>query len=273
MTHLSVSKTVDVTVIIPIYKTELQPHEQAAMKQMGSMFVDRDVAFVCPETLDVTPLEGFMRSNWRVERFDPNFFAGRKGYNRLMLSEELYQRFERSAYLLVCQTDVWIFEDRLDEWCSLGYDYIGAPWLPASGEVSGWNLLQRGAYQVRRLWGRVMPGFHPINLKWKVGNGGFSLRKVDAMLGVIRSHRDVVNQIAEQGDHVECFEDVFWGVGVNQRWPGTLQIPDAKTAAQFAIEGHPDMAMRLTEGRLPMGAHAFQKKRNYKHWRKYITIE
>ena len=271
MTLLSVSKTVDVTVMIPIYKTELQSHERAALKQMVSIFVGRDVAIVCPETLDLTPLKGLLGSDWRIERFDPDFFAGRKGYNRLMLSEELYQRFERSAYLLVCQTDVWVFEDKLDEWCSRGYDYIGAPWLPASADVSGWNLPQRVFYQARRLWGRVKPGFHPINLKWKVGNGGLSLRQVDAMLGVIRSHCDVIDQIAEQGDHVECFEDVFWGVGVNHRWPGSLQIPDAKTAAQFAIEGHPDMAMRLTEGRLPMGAHAFQKKRNYKHWRNYIN--
>lgn len=273
MTHLYDEKAVDVTVMIPIYKTELQPHEQAALKQMGNMFVDRDVAIVCPETLDLAPLQGFMGTNWRVERFDPNFFAGRKGYNRLMLSEELYQRFERSTYLLVCQTDVWVFKDNLDKWCNSGFDYIGAPWLPAPDEITGWNLPQRMVYQARRLWGRVVLGFHPINLKWKVGNGGFSLRKVNAMIAVIRSHSEVLEKIAEQGHHVECFEDVFWGVGVNQRWPGTLQIPDAKIAAQFAVEGHPDMAMRLTDGQLPMGAHAFQKKRNYKIWRKYITIE
>lgn len=263
----------DVTVIIPIYKTQLQPYERAALKQMTRVLAHRDLVVVCPEELDLSPLSDLLGDKWREERFEARFFDGRKGYNHLMLSEELYERFARAHFLLVCQTDVWVFEDALDEWCRSECDYIGAPWLPASDEVGGWNLPRRLVYAARKVLGRIMPGFHPINLKWKVGNGGFSLRRVAAMLQVIRKHHDVVEQVVKCGDHVENYEDVFWSVGVNQRWPGTLRIPDAITAAGFAMDGHPDLAMQLTHGQLPMGAHAFQRRRNFKHWRKYITIE
>lgn len=255
-----------VTVVFPVYRTDLAAYELMALTRAVGQFSRRDMAVVCPEGLDLSPLEGVLQGKCRVERFALRFFAGREGYNRLMLSREFYSRFGGSRFLLVCQTDVYIFEDNLDHWCAQDYDYIGAPWLPAPAEVAGWNLLRRAGYGLRRLYGRLMPGFHAVNLKWRVGNGGLSLRRVSAMLAVIDAHADDVAAIADGGDRVACFEDVFWGVGANERWPGSLRVPDAATAALFAVEGHPDMAMRLTHGRLPMGAHAFQRRRNIKHW-------
>ena len=263
----------DVTVVIPIYKTNLAAYELMALARAIGKFSRRDIAIVCPESLDLSPLQHMFTPNCRVERFEPGYFAGREGYNRLMLSRDFYSRFAQSRFVLVCQTDVLIFDDQLDYWCDQDYDYIGAPWLPAPGEVEGWNLFQRTSYGLRRLYGRVKPGFHAINLKWQVGNGGLSLRRVSAMLAVIDAHADDIAAIAANSHQVECFEDVFWGVGANQRWPATLRVPDAATAAQFAVEGHPDMAMRLTHGRLPMGAHAFQRRRNIKHWRNLAGIE
>lgn len=262
-----------VTVTIPIYKTKLEPYEQMALSIALDKFAQRDVAIVCPNTLDLSPLQHMFTPNCRVERFAPEYFAGREGYNRLMLSRDFYSRFAGSQFVLVCQTDVLIFRDELDHWCNQDYDYIGAPWLPAPAEVSGWNLLRRAGYNLRRPYGRLMPGFHAINLKWKVGNGGLSLRRVSAMLRVIDAHADDIAVIAANSHRVACFEDVFWGVGANERWQGSLRVPDATTAAHFAVEGHPDMAMRLTGGRLPMGAHAFQRRRHLKHWRRLAGIK
>lgn len=51
------------------------------------------------------------------------------GYNRLMLSEDLYSAFSNYEYILICQSDAYIFRDELKEWCEAGYDYVGAPWL------------------------------------------------------------------------------------------------------------------------------------------------
>ena len=109
-------------------------------------------------------------------------------------------------------------------------------------------------------------------LKWKVGNGGFSLRRVEAMLQVLDQHPDKMAEIAKNANHTACFEDVVWSVRVNELWPATLNIPDYVTAARFAFEGHPEMAMRCTSGELPMGAHAFYRHRNRKFWSQFLDF-
>lgn len=62
--------------------------------------------------------------------FPDTYFKGIAGYNRLMMSPEFYETFAQWEYILIYQTDAWVFSDRLSEWCSKGYDYIGAPWIP-----------------------------------------------------------------------------------------------------------------------------------------------
>ncbi len=265
-----------VTVVIPIYKTELSAIERwAVARNLSVLAPNREIAIVCPQDLDITPLDSLMGLNsnrCRIERFAPAFFDGRLGYNQLMLSQDFYSRLGNSQFIVVCQTDVVLFHDNLDYWCSLNYDYIGAPWLPAPGDVEGWNLARRAIYKLRRGWARLRGGFHPVLLKWKVGNGGFSLRRVEAMLQVLDQHPDKMAEIAKNANHTACFEDVVWSVRVNELWPATLNIPDYVTAARFAFEGHPEMAMRCTNGELPMGAHAFYRHRNRKFWSQFLDF-
>lgn len=265
-----------VTVVIPIYKTELSAIERwAVARNLSVLAPNREIAIVCPQDLDITPLDSLMGLNsnrCRIERFAPAFFDGRLGYNQLMLSQDFYSRFHNSQFVVICQTDVVIFHDNLDYWCSLNYDYIGAPWLPAPGDVEGWNLARRAIYKLRRGWARLRGEFHPVLLKWKVGNGGFSLRRVEAMLQVLDQHPDKMAEIAKNANHTASFEDVVWSVRVNELWPATLNIPDYATAARFAFEGHPEMAMRCTNGELPMGAHAFYRHRNRKFWSQFLDF-
>lgn len=35
---------------------------------------------------------------------------------------------------MIYQLDAWVFNDELSSWCSLGYDYIGAPFFPYRGK-------------------------------------------------------------------------------------------------------------------------------------------
>lgn len=265
-----------VTVVIPLYRNQLNDIERWAVERnMRVLAPGRDIVVVCPHGLDLSPLDdllGIEAGRCRVERFAPYFFDGRRGYNRFMLSSELYSRFVDSEFIVVCQTDVALFHDNLDYWCSLDYDYIGAPWLPARNEVEGWNIIKRGAYKLRRGWARLKSGFDPVMLKWKVGNGGFSLRRTGAMLRVLEEHGHEIEVMTDATTGVAGFEDVVWSVRVNELWHGSLRIPDAATAARFSIEGHPEMAMRLTGGELPMGTHAFNRRRNRAFWSNYLDF-
>lgn len=265
-----------VTVVIPIYKTELSAIERwAVARNLSLLAPNREIAIVCPQDLDITPLNtlfGLNSNRCHIERFAPAFFDGRLGYNQLMLSEDFYSRFHNSQFVVICQTDVALFHDSLDYWCSLDYDYVGAPWLPARNEIEGWNVPKRAMYQLRCGWARFRGGFHPVLLKWKVGNGGFSLRRVEAMLRVLYKHPAEIAEMAKDSSHTANFEDVVWSVRINELWPNSLRIPDYTTAAHFSIEGHPEMAMNLTGGQLPMGTHAFYRHRNRKFWSKFLDF-
>ena len=99
-----------VTVIIPIYRNNLSDIERWAVKRnLRILSPERDIAVVCPEGLDLLPLDellGISSGRCRVERFSSEFFKGRHGYNQFMLSRELYSRFMKSQFVLICQTDV-----------------------------------------------------------------------------------------------------------------------------------------------------------------------
>jgi hypothetical protein len=65
-----------------------------------------------------------------IESFPDENFRDISCYNRMLLNDEFYARFAEYEYALIHQLDAFVFSDRLLEWCKLGYDYIGAPWLP-----------------------------------------------------------------------------------------------------------------------------------------------
>lgn len=261
-----------VTVVIPIYTLNLSDIELLALRQCFAVLGSHDIALVKPRSLDITALPELLGGNphYRVEEFDDRFFAGREGYNRLMLSTDLYQRFLDSRYIFIHQTDVYVFRDELKQWCKRGYDYIGAPWLPAIGDVCGWNLARRAVYLLRRGIGKFKPSCHAINLKYKVGNGGCSLRHTRHLLDASIKMADLLTQAANGSDSSQNFEDVVWSVRINEAEPGTLAVAPYQEAVHFSIESHPSMAMRLTGGKLPMATHAFARRRNRSFWKQYI---
>jgi len=44
-----------------------------------------------------------------------------------MMSPAFYDAFKAFDYILIYQLDAFVFRDELEYFCSLGYDYIGAP--------------------------------------------------------------------------------------------------------------------------------------------------
>lgn len=268
----------DVTIIIPVYTLQLRPVERLALRRTFDVMGGRDCAFVVPRSLSESGLhalmarvtEGLPSVGYRVETFDGAYFAGREGYNRLMTSTELYRRFADARWVCVVQTDVLLLRDDLDVWLDSPYDYVGAPWLPDAREVCGFYPLHRLEWALRRLWARLIPGFHSINLKYCVGNGGFSLRRVSKFARLAEAFAQRFAQANAHADRTENFEDVLWSVMVNRWQPGALNVAPWQEALRFSWESHPDYASRLTQGSLPMGAHAFYRKRNRRFWQNKI---
>jgi len=108
-------------------------------------------------------------------------------------------------------------------------------------------------------------------LKYRVGNGGCSLRHTRHLHDASIQLAEALSRAAGDASTSENFEDVVWSVRVNEWCPGTLQIAPYQEAVHFSIESHPTMAMRLTGGQLPMATHAFARRRNRAFWKQHIN--
>lgn len=123
-------------------------------------------------------------------------------YNTFSCSSELYSRFT-STHLLLMQWDSYIFKP-IDE-KFFEYDYVGAPWREA---VIDSNCSWKKPEDI---------GDTPHA---RVGNGGFSLRKV----------LPCYQYCIENTDKNKKLDDVFFSFDT------TLNIPSKDVAYDFAVE-------------------------------------
>lgn len=155
-------------VVIPIYKDVPARGECASIRQTFRVLGRHDIVFVTHKGCKLDEYSRIVRDEggtMRTEFFDKGYFDSTAHYSDLCLSEDFYLRFTGYEYMLICQPDAWVFRDELDHWCSKGYDYIGAPiYFPYS----------------KKKFTRIFYG---------VGNGGFSLRRIEHCLRVIRADR------------------------------------------------------------------------------------
>lgn len=246
-------------ILIPTYTPRLTADEQISVSRLLSLCPDRDIRVVCPA--DMPPLEHF--ESLPREEFPARYFEGIAGYNRLMMSEEFYARFEEYEYLLICQTDAFLFRDDLSSWCDRGYSYVGAPWLVKRKYRGLGRILLYLRALPKRLLGRP---FLPLDLGGKVGNGGFSLRRVADFLSVCRSEQDEIEYWLLRSQTIrEYNEDCYWATR-----PG-WKYPSAQEALEFAFDLSPEEAFIQNGNRLPMAAHGWNKPRYKAYWQPFIT--
>jgi hypothetical protein len=251
-------------VLIPVYRLPLSENEAVSLRQVCTVLRDWPLVIVKPEKLDVSPLSA-LYPFLQVESFDDAYFEGIAGYNRLMLSTEFYARFLESEYILIYQLDAWVFRDELRSWCEKGYDYIGAPWLenPVNRYplMASWtrmrhrHLLQSGRNSRQSLYD-------------KIGNGGFSLRRVESLYRATIGHADRIAYYLSQKQSHFYHEDVFWATEIP-----TFSYPDPMDALRFSFDTHPRYCFRLTNGHLPFGCHGWDKRKMKGFWKSRIPID
>jgi hypothetical protein len=146
-------------IVISVYKEQPDQTELISLRQCLKILNKHCICIVIPANLDTTVYQSFFGEYnipFKAESFDPSFFKDITGYNKLMLSKHFYDRFADFDYMLIYQLDAYVFRDELDDWCTKGYDFVGAPWMKVTGGLDEENS----------------------------GNGGFSLRKITAFIKV-----------------------------------------------------------------------------------------
>jgi hypothetical protein len=266
-----------VVVLIITYQEHLSDYEKISLQQCLKVLHKYPIRIVKPQSTDI--------SSWQVnaeviktESFPDYYFKDIGAYSRMLLSTGFYKRFEAFEYLLICQLDAFIFRDDLLEWCNKGYDYVGAPWF------AGFSSTDETAPFIRG------------------GNGGLSLRRIDAHLKVLHSFSYIskpvenwkgrmTRKISIAGYFREVcgflldvtirnntfwllnsfrgFEDQFWCL-VAARNFSWFRIPGYKEASDFAIEMQPKRVYDLNNRQLPFGCHAWWKY-DLDFWQPFIA--
>lgn len=259
----------DCITIIPVYKA-LEVNDIIAIRQAINMTLGIDVVFIMPESF-ITDESFIDFVNIPIERFEDSFFANILGYNRLMLNVDFYRRFSDYKYMLVHQTDAFLFKPELQYWCDKDYDYIGAPWLKP-------HKLKKAKFHSFLL--NVCPWIFSHQRKMQiryynnVGNGGLSLRKIETFINILESENTqstlsiyLANQIS---GIVAYNEDIFWGLE-GPMLHNNFKKPDWHEAMYFALEKCPTYAYNLMNKQLPFGCHA-PLTHEFEFWQDYIPF-
>ncbi len=255
-----------VAVVVPLCnRPGLTQSEQISLQHLRHFLGKYDKFMLAPTGLEVA------RPDFHIKRFPDRFFGSPLANTRLMLSPEFYEAFDEYRYLLVYQLDALVFCDQLLEWCETNLDYIGAPWIHCPDSP----------------WVRVP----------RVGNGGFSLRKVESFRRVLHSDRyqieparywtefcrsrSTVGQVANlprkylkrlrmfnsatweasrwhlQSDGTRN-EDHFWSDRATSYDP-EFTIASVATGLRFAFECGPRLCFEMNNRQLPFGCHAWER--------------
>ncbi|MGL4332224.1 MAG: DUF5672 family protein [Bacteroidales bacterium] len=251
-----------ITVIIPIYKNTPDDFEIIAIDRCFNILEKHPITFVCFKDLDLT----FYKSRYPVakfEFFEKAYFSSISGYNKLVTSFAFYDRFSSYAYMLIYQPDCYVFEDSLDHYCSLNYDYIGAPWIPRKNKTIN-KLISNFKSDFAHLFNRIAS----TDKRFRVGNGGLSLRRIETFKEITLNYKSAIADFLSKNGNL-FNEDIFFSIQLS-KLGYSINIPNFVTACGFAIESNPQKAMEFNNNKLPLGCHAWHKEPFVKFWQKHI---
>jgi hypothetical protein len=294
-----------VCVVIPVYKKIVDPREIAALKQGLSIFHSYPLIFLCPQSFDQSGLDEYRHLHPQIsfEKFSDENFTSVDAYSVLLLDPRFYQRFSAHEFMLIYQTDAYVFRDELLEWCDKNFDYIGAPWTNNSNPWFRDLISRKGGLQI----GSV--SFYP-----NAGNGGFSLRniakinslmskkinfleaiKVRKVLRKSRTGSDKRSSFSKRimeivfcarfflqkktyGEicyyvlkrEIKSAEDIVFAIAFPSIFPN-FKTAKASDAVGFSFEFEAEALYNLNDSKLPFGCHAWYKV-SAEFWKKFIKI-
>lgn len=235
-----------ICIVIPIYLEKPDALDLLALKSLQRVCDDRyDKFFMCPDGLDTSAYTDVIHLK-DIVFFDKKYFESNITYSQLLIRHDFYATFDAYDYMLIYQTDCYIFRNEIEEFASMGYDYIGAP------------IVSPNSY-----WPHFKKAQNPI-----CGNGGLSLRKISTFKDICDPGGEIYREYNKNENLYEkvwC-EDRFFCDELSSVFE--LDKPHWKIAARFAYDMNPDVLVDVCGMSLPMGCHAYDK--NIRFWKEHI---
>ena len=249
-----------VAIIIPIYKNNLSLNEDISLKRALKVFKNRDIVLVTFFELKHYCYQiKKNHCNINIQIFDKKYFNSIRGYNRFLMSKSFYKAFINFNYILICQLDVYVFEDKLDYWIEKQYCNIGAP---------------------------LFKGYNKISKDFRIfgNNGGFCLRKTQSCLDVLSNIKYRFYNLSTLFKIESSFlwklfrilrdgllfnynckhfypiinEDIFWSaiVPIENK---LFLVPKPEEAMLFSFDANPKLLYEKSNNKFPMAIHAWWK--------------
>lgn len=252
-----------VAVCIPIYTDKLSNNEIISLNQIFKIFINRDIYLVGPESILKKFKTSINSQNVSIVSFEKQYFKSIYGYNRLLMSKKFYKRFSLYDYLLICQLDVYVFEDRLDYWVNKNYDFIGAPILSNLNFNFKESQLLNGGFSLRKIKSHINV-LDNILFRYYTIKKLASLHIDSIFKKFLRILRDgiIFNYNIKNLTPI-INEDVYWTYLIDSN---TFKICNRREAINFAIEKYPRKLFEYLDGEVPMAVHAW-----WKYDKEYIT--
>ncbi len=252
-----------VKTIIPIYRAQLHPEEQAALQNNLALLDGIPAAFIKPESLDISELT---RQYPQVEviNVSDNWLGselGVRGYYDMMTSARFYELFADCDYIFICHVDAWLFRNEVEQWCRKGYDLVAAHW-PTRPRYKRFPLKQYIQLKIR-----LKPAWKNLHCQMfgKIGNGGLCLRKVETFRNHCLRYAGEIERYKQMGLTSPMYnEDIFWA------FVPSLRVPTIEEVLTFAFDLKPTLSYKLYRNRLPMGCHGFNKNSRIPFWSRFI---
>lgn len=230
-------------IAIPVYTEYIEPIEKIGLERLKKVVGDKNypTIFICPEGLDLSEYRNIY-PNFDVFEFDKKWFKGLYEYSQLCMQYDFYNRFSDYEYMFMYQLDSYIWEDRIEEVCNMGYDYIGGPVF--SG-LSKWDLIDKET-------GKYSP---------KIGNGGCGWRKIETFKDICDPNGEFrqVYGLTEDKLKLVRFEDKYFSNDIEKLYD--LKKPSVNNTLKIVWDmSVPEIWNSIGEYKFfPMCAHGIYK--------------
>ena len=240
-------------VVVPIYKQNLSDSEILSLKILEKYLNDFKIFTIGPKNTE----KDFPQFTFK--KFNPSFFENTNTYSKLLLSKNFYNSFTDYSHILIYQMDCLVFSSSILKWCSLDYDYIGAPLFKDNDNPEeGFSFVGNGGLSLRRVSGflnvlnsKNVPNWLDVFYsnfpdKYKV-----SYKK---KIKIIKEARKGINWYS---NNYSLNEDLFWSQRAKLFF-SDFKIAPVELAMDFAFEANPRHCYNINNKKLPFGVHAWE---------------
>lgn len=238
-------------ILIPVWKYELYDYEIISLQRTISLYQHSDIAdimFLIPKIFDIYNL--LNTNNIKYDKdsifycyvFDEEFFKSSITYNKIMLNYDTYSNLidkYEYEYMLIVQTDAYIFNEQLEYWINKNYNYIGS----YEGIIKNYYINE--VFDISHY--TIDNKFPLIHM-----NGGFSLRKMQYCIDILKNI-GILSDYIFQSNFATYGEDLIYSIYTNNQ----ISALDSIKFGYSHIFFYDSYA--INNYQLPFGAHAIHR--------------